>query len=307
VHWGDPAHLVSLFEAWPRDEPGVEMLVVDNAGSGPPPQALPPRTRWMAPGRNLGFAGGVDLALRHTTAPIVLLLNPDARPEPGALASLVAGLAEHPRAAGLAPRLVGSDGAPQHRWQLRPLPRARDLVGQALFLPVPHGPHAEPSLGARVAQPAAAVLALRREVLVGVGGLDAAYYPAWFEDVDLARRLEKAGHEVLYWPRAVFRHGLGGSVGSLGYGPFLWIYSRNLVRYARAHHGAALAATLRALLPVAALARGALLVLRRPRHARSRLDAARGLLALVAGAASGWTRPRSLAARFAPPVGTEPT
>jgi GT2 family glycosyltransferase len=301
VHWGDREALDALLASWPRDQPRCALVVVDNEGGAQPLAGeLPPRTTWIAARQNLGFAGGVNRALRETTAPFVLLLNPDARPDPGALEALLDGFARLPGAAGLAPRLVGPGGDPQHRWQLRPLPRGRDLLGQALFLPLPRGERREPVAGAKLAQPAAAALALRRDVLLGLGGLDESFHPAWFEDVDLCRRLAAHGHELRYWPAAQFRHGLGGSVATLGYGPFLWVYTRNLVRYARRHHGRPLAVAVRALVPAGAVARWLLLPLRRPRRAASRGAAAQALLAVAAGALSDWRRPRALGARFAP-------
>ncbi len=337
VSWRGEEELAGLVAAWP-DDPRFELVVVDNGGdeqgedrcgdaieapsadSGGPgdrPRAavsscaaggiarrlaarvgLPRALRVVEPGVNLGFAGGVNVGAAAARAPAVLLLNPDAVPEPGALEALLDGLAAHPEAAGLAPRLIGPDGGPQHRWQLRRLPGLGTLLAQALFLPAGAGPRDEPAESTPVEQPAAAALLLRRSALEAVGGLDGGFHPAWFEDVDLARRLAAAGERIVYWPRAVFRHGLGSSVPRLGYGLFLWIYYRNLVRYLRKHHGTAAAACARALLPPAALARLALLPLRRPRRSRTRREAARGLLALAVGALSGWRLPGAWARRF---------
>ena len=104
--------------------------------------------------------------------------------------------------------------------------------------------------------------------------------------------LAAAGRRLLYHPAAVFRHDLGGTVGQLGYGRFLWSYERNLVRYLRKHHGAGAAALARLVLPGALGLRAALLPLRRPRRALSRLAALRGLAAAWLGAVSGWRLPR---------------
>ncbi len=303
VAWHDEEHLAELLAAWPAD-PRFELVVVDNgsrAGSGlerltPPGAPSPgPAVRLLAPGRNLGFAGGVNAGVAVARAPIVLVLNPDALPEPGALAALVEGFATHPDAAGLAPRLTGPDGAPQHAWQLRRLPSAWECWLQTLLVPPRLGVRREPPAGAPVEQPAAAALALRRDALAAAGGFDERFHPAWFEDVDLARRLRDAGAVLRYWPAARFRHRLGASVPRLGYPAFLWIYDRNLVRYLGKHHGRRWAAAATLALPFGMLARLALLPLRRPRRAASRGEAARGLLGVAAGALSGWRLPRRLA------------
>jgi GT2 family glycosyltransferase len=295
VHWRDEARLAELTAAWPRDDPRFELVVVDNSASAPAP-AQP--VRLLRPGRNLGFAGGVNAGVAASRAPLLLLLNPDAVPERGALEALIEGFAAHPEAAGLAPRLDGADEEPQFAWQLRRLPSAWNVLRQTLPWPLAGrgaGLAAEPRPGTAVEQPAAAALALRRQALAAAGGLDERFHPAWFEDVDLARRLRQLGAVVLYWPAARFRHALGSTVPRLGYGPFLWIYYRNLERYLAKHHGAAWALAARASLAAGLAIRLPLVLLRRPRRASSRGEAAAGLLLAIAGALSGWRLPRRLA------------
>lgn len=286
VHWHDEEHLRDLVESWPAD-PRFELAVVDNGSSLPLPEE---KCRIVRPGRNLGFAGGVNVGVAAAGAPLILILNPDAVPEAGALDRLLEGFTAHPEAAGLAPRMVGNDGEPQFRWQLRRLPTLWEILRQALPLPEKAGIVDEPPAGARIEQPAAAALALRREALAAVGGFDERFQPAWFEDVDLAARFEKAGLPLLYWPAARFRHALGSTVPRLGYGPFLSLYYRNLIRYLEKHHGRSWAVAARGLVIVGALLRLPLLPLRRPRRAASRGAAAAGLVALAWDALSGWSR-----------------
>ncbi len=81
----------------------------------------------------------------------------------------------------------------------------------------------------------------------------------------------------------------------LGYGPFLFVYYRNLSRYLAKHHGRGWAWAARAALVPGVALRLLALPLRRPRRAASRREALAGLLALLAGALSGWKRPRHLA------------
>jgi len=293
VHWHNEELLAELAAAWPRDS-RFELLVVDNGSSAP----LPPGLHVLRPEKNLGFAGGANAGVAAAKGEIVLILNPDAIPDAGALESLLAGFSALPDAAGLAPRLVGTDGKPQFAWQLRRLPSPLALVLQAFpgFGGASQG-GAEPEAGAVVEQPAAAALAFRRDALAAVGGFDAGFFPAWFEDVDLARRLRDRGLALHYWPAARFRHRLGSTVPRLGYGPFLSIYYRNLSRYLTKHHGRGWALAARAALVPGIALRLLALPLRRPRRARSRREALAGLLALLAGALTGSRpspRPRTL-------------
>ena len=306
-HWHDEDNLALLVESWPRDE-RFELIAVDNGSDGTPAglAAGRPNVRVLEPGRNLGFAAAVNRGAAEGRGGLLLILNTDARPEPGALESLVQGMERRPDAAGLAPRLLDEGGAADRRngsavaggragrtasqagWQLRALPTLRALLGYCCFLaprPLP-----EPPAGSPVEQPAACALLLRRDAFEAAGGMDERFWPAWFEDVDLARRLRDRGDAILYWPDAAFRHGLGASVPRLGYGAFLLVHYRNLDRYARKHHGRGAALLLRAVLAVAALLRIPLLPLRCPRRARSRGEALGGLRRLAAAAATGWRK-----------------
>ncbi len=277
IHWRNEAELAQLIGAWP-DDPRFELIVVDNGSEGALPMGA---FQLVAPSNNLGFAGGANAGAAAARGEILLFLNPDARPEAGALERLLEGFAAHPEAAGLAPKLVSEDGRSQHRWQLRNLPSPVTLVLQTLLIPAGSGPKHEPPSGTRIGQPAAAALALKRRAFERVGGFDPEFYPAWFEDVDLARRLGEADLPLLYFPAARFRHGLGKSVPKLGYGAFLEAYYANLDRYLEKHHGALWAAVARATLAVGIVLRLALLPLRRPARAASRGEAARALVALL--------------------------
>jgi N-acetylglucosaminyl-diphospho-decaprenol L-rhamnosyltransferase len=285
VHWHDEPGLRSLVAAWPRD-PRFPLLVVDNGSTDLDPAAWPDLVQWLRPGRNLGFGGGANFGVTAARSPFVLLLNPDVEPRPGALDALLAGFAAHPEALGLAPRLLGHDGRGQHRWQLRSLPRPWELLGHALLLPGRQGARTEPPSGAAVEQPAAAALAFRRDRLLALGGFAEDFRPAWFEDVDLARRAARQGERFVYWPAAVLVHRLGSTVPRLGYGAFLEAYDRNLVRYLRRHHGNGWASAARLAVWAGAWLRLLLLPLRRPRRAASRREAAQALVRLARAARS---------------------
>ena len=296
VAWRAADDVAELVAGWPDDR-RFELLVVDQDGDLPErlgrsfarDGSLPDNIRLLSPGRNLGFAGGSNFGARAARSEHLLFLNPDARPTAGALAAVRLAFDSSPQAAGVVPRLIGFDGTSQAGWQLRRLPTPLALLAHALFWNPGGGPSIEPAAGAAIEQPAAAALALRRSVFDAVGGFDDAFFPAWFEDVDLARRLADRGHPLIYLPAALFRHRQGSSVGALGYGAFLTAYDRNLCRYLDKHHGHGWALAFRALAGPAALARLLLLPLRRPARAASRGQAARALLQVAAGSLSGWT------------------
>src|SRR5262249_37026685 len=175
-------------------------VVVDNGSEAP--LALPEGVHLLEPGRNLGFAGGANAGIAAARAPLVLLLNPDAVPEPGALDEILRGFDVYKDAAGLAPRLSGPGGEPQFAWQLRAPPSPLACLGQVLLLPGRPTHTIEPAAGTPVEQPAAAALALRRDTFTAIGGFDPGFYPAWFEDVDLAKRMQENGQVIRHRPAA---------------------------------------------------------------------------------------------------------
>lgn len=303
IHWRNEAEIEALLDHWPHD-PQLELIVVDNSASLSEPEgssadgADEASLRRLRPERNLGFGGGANLGMRHARGEWVLILNPDVVPTQGALDALLEACDQYPDAVGLAPALINDDGSSQCRWQLQPLPSAPGLILQTLFLGGRRGPKSEPEAGTPVQQPAAAALALRRRSVLSVGGFDECFFPAWFEDVDLAKRLANEGGIMRYVPEARFVHATGGSVPALGYGPFLWIYYRNLEIYLRRHHHPAWILLTRLTLPLAMIARLALLPLRKPNRANSKKAAALGLVAVLFGSLSGWRRPWLWSERF---------
>jgi GT2 family glycosyltransferase len=214
--------------------------------------------------QNHSFAWASARGAERCRAPLLLLLNPDTRIQPGAVHWLVEALQRRETAAGAVPMLVNEDGSPQHRWQLRRLPGPRRLA-LGLGGP-PQFPGGFPHEPRPVQQPAASAWLLRRTIWEDLGGLDPAFVPAWWEDVDFCARLEVAlAHQALdategfvTVPAATVVHAGGSTLERLEDAEFLAIFYRNLLRYARRHHRASLAmiaSGLRLSLAARALAR----------------------------------------------------
>jgi len=74
-----------------------------------------------------------------------------------------------------------------------------------------------------------------RSAWESVQGMDPAFYPVWFEDVDFCKRLIDSGHKIVYCPTARFRHSGAHSVGSLSFTEKQVFWYRNMLRYAGKH------------------------------------------------------------------------
>ena len=93
-----------------------EGVVVDNAshdGSGSVVSRFQPDVRLLRNVQNVGFARGVNQGLAASSAPVVLIMNPDCRLELGALDALQAELDRFPSCAIVGPRILNPDGSVQ--------------------------------------------------------------------------------------------------------------------------------------------------------------------------------------------------
>jgi GT2 family glycosyltransferase len=225
------AAIAALLAAVPD---GVRVLVRDNASSDGTAEAIAaayPQVEVDAGDRNLGFAGGVNTLLRRSTAPWVLLLNPDAWPDPGAITALLGCAARHPKAALVAPKLLRPDDRLEpSAW---PFPSLRVSVTSALRRDRNIWPH---NAERRVDWAVGAAWLIRREALDEVGPLDDSLF-MYAEDLEWCWRLRDAGWEVWFTPEAVVRH-IGNVSGAQQFGerqPAAWI--ANSVQVYRRRHG----------------------------------------------------------------------
>ena len=187
-------------------------IVVDNAstdGSAHGMESRHPSATLVQAGRNLGFAAGNNLGLKHAgDARWIALLNPDAFPEPDWLERFVA-VAERQTEFSFfgcrmlladTPELLDGTGDMHHvsgvSWR-------RDYR-----VPLASGAaEADEIFG-----PCAAAALYSRRALDEVGGFDESYF-CYHEDVDLAFRLRLRGHRCRYVPDAVVHHVSSGIAG----------------------------------------------------------------------------------------------
>ena len=228
---------------------GCEIIVVDNASQDATVQRVEEFVAWhefrlLANDRNLGFAAAANQGAREASGDVLLLLNPDAIAEPGAVAALSQCMeATHAAAGGGA--LLEEDGKPARGFAFRRLPTPAALLFEALLVNQlwPGNPvnrryrclDADYSQPQEVEQPAGACLVVTREAWNELGGFDEQFFPVWFEDVDVCKRLLESGRKIVYCPTARFRHGGAHSVSKLSLRDRQVFWYSNTLRYARKH------------------------------------------------------------------------
>jgi N-acetylglucosaminyl-diphospho-decaprenol L-rhamnosyltransferase len=220
-------------------------VVVDNASLDGTATAVPvdERVRLVVSDRNLGFAGGVNRAVREVEADCYLLLNPDTELLDG-VGPLLAAIGEkgHSAAAGV---LTDETGAPQKGFSFRRLPTAATLALEVLGINRiwPGNPvnrryrcwEADLRKAQVVEQPAGALYLFRRVDWERLGGFDEQFYPVWFEDVDFCRRLLDAGGTTWFTPEVRVLHHGGHSVHTIDVGCRRKAWYGSLLRYAAKH------------------------------------------------------------------------
>jgi GT2 family glycosyltransferase len=149
-----------------------------------------------------GFCVAANAGIAATTAPIVELLNDDTEVTPGWADAALAAFGD-PRIAAVAPLVVRPDGR---------IDSAGDRYDRGGFAQkIGHGQAIGPEYLQRRAVFAASGSAAfyRRSMLERVGGFPD-LFGAYFDDVDLSCRLQRAGGTILFEPASRVIH-LGGS------------------------------------------------------------------------------------------------
>ena len=184
--------------------PGDEVIVVDNASKVSPRAVVAehlPQATVIDMGRNAGFATAINRGAAASSGDIVVMLNPDALPEPGF---------------GSAIRRPGSENPEWGAWMALVACRIDgEKVVNSWANPVHftgiawaggHGrPLAEAGGPRDIAVASGAAFAVRREVWNEVAGLPEEFF-LYHEDIDISIRIQSAGHRIGLQSEAVVDH-----------------------------------------------------------------------------------------------------
>ena len=158
-----------------------------------------------------GYAANANRGIAATSAPFVVLCNPDTEAAPDAVRILREFAESHPRAGIVGPELRHSSG------DLNPSRRRFPTVSGTIVRRTPlrrvlgdtqrahYGLDDVPTEPAEADWLLGAFLFLRRQMLDELGGFDEGFR-LYGEDIDLAYRAEKAGWERWYVPEAKAVH-----------------------------------------------------------------------------------------------------
>ena len=287
VNWNSGSFLKKCVQSLLEHAAGCEIIAVDNASGdeslgflAPLPDIVVIRNC-----RNAGFAAASNTGWRRSKGDLVLFLNPDIEALPGSVVRLAEPLEHDPGIWAAGGMLASAVGRPQGNLNARRFPSVASVAAEMFFLdkgwpgnpwtgqyrpPLPaSGPVVE------VDQPPAACLMVRRSALESTGGFDESFTPAWFEDVDLCKRIRNRGGRIMFQPSARFLHHGGFSLERLGYADFLKYYRKNQIRYFAKHHGQKAAGRVRMMIGAGMFLRSAVSIVIPLAHGSSRPASAR--------------------------------
>lgn len=214
-----------------QDYSALQIIAVDNAstdGSAEFIAANYPTVTLLRQPHNRGFAGACNVGLHHATdnttpAALMVLLNQDTEVQPGWLAALATTFDSNPQIGMAGSKALYPDGTIQH--------------AGAMLDPQMGGRHrgvGEPDDGqydeaCTVDFLSGVSLAITRRAYEAVGGLDEAFMPAYFEDVDWCYRVRAAGFQLTYAPDSVLIHHEASVLASGAYAN-VYPYQRNRLR-----------------------------------------------------------------------------
>lgn len=194
------------------------VILFDNGSSTPTKEATA-----RSP-QNLGFAGGANAALRHSSAPYVALVNNDVVLQPDWLAQVRDALDRDPQLAAVQTIIARPDGC---------IDGAGIDISDGTFRQIGHGHPVGAPLA--VAWGVSATATLYRRAAIGDRFFEERFF-AYYEDVELCARLRATGWRTAVLPVVAATH-RGSKTASILGRDALRLRTRNRYLVARMHHG----------------------------------------------------------------------
>ena len=192
-----------------QSDQNFELLVVDNGSTDG-------SVKWLKDHQipsifleeNTGFSGAVNVGIRESVTPYVILLNNDTEPQPGYVGEMVKAIERSKKIFSVSSKMIQL----YHKDLMDDAGDMYSVLGWAYQRGV-----GQKSSGynkaCQVFSACAGAAIYRREVFDKIGGFDEDHF-AYLEDIDVGYRAKICGYENWYCPKAVVYHVGSGTSGS---------------------------------------------------------------------------------------------
>ena len=216
------------------DYPNFEVYVIDNLSQDTSVSFVKneyPDVKVIELGKNLGFAGGYNTALKEIEADYFIILNQDVQVDPGWIFPIVEMMENDGEIAACQPKVKAF-------YEQTHFEYAGAAGGFIDYLGYPFCrgrvfDHSEEDKGQfddaiEISWASGAALFIRPKVFFDMGGFDE-YFFAHMEEIDLCCRIKNAGYKIMYCPDSVVYHVGGGSLAQ-GHPKKIYLNFRNSLR-----------------------------------------------------------------------------
>lgn len=212
--------------------PNIEIIVVDNAstkGDSGEIKNLYPYIIFIKSATNLGFAGGNNLGVEAARGKYLLFLNNDTEVEPVFIEPLVGFLEANPGVGMVSPKIryyyLPDTIQYAGYTAMHPILARNNLIG---YKQRDNGQYNELR---ETSYAHGAAMMVPRTVIEKAGTMDDGYF-LYYEELDWAEAIKRAGYQIFYIPQSVVMHKESVSTGKQS--PLMVYYkNRNRVRFVR--------------------------------------------------------------------------
>ena len=168
--------------------------------------------------QNIGYSKAINQALKESSSPFIVLLNPDTRVEKGFFDTVLDYINTHPEIGVMGPKILNPDGSVQGSARSFPTPLT-SIFGRKSPLTrlFPNNPITTSNIlttkcdgktPMEVDWVSGACMVIRRKSIEEAGLLDERFFMYW-EDADWCRQMREKGWKVIYFPRSSVFHIVG--------------------------------------------------------------------------------------------------
>lgn len=213
-------YLAECLISLPKD---IEIIVVDNDSQKKPQSS---RAKIILYDQNLGFAKAVNIGLKNSSGKYILLLNPDTKISAEAISKMLDYYENHSDAGIVAPKLISKNNVVQK--SVRKFPNIIGAFKEYILGQKGEYDFYLPTKTCSVDVVVGACMLIKTDLFINLGGMNEKYF-LYYEDIDLCRKVKKAGFKVYFLPEVEVFHEVGVSSSPESY--------NLLVQSSKIYHG----------------------------------------------------------------------